>query len=134
MKSHFLKENDARPSPRRPIAPRGLDDPAARLPRASCPPSRPRSSAVPGRPGRGVRCWRQPDSRRPCARVALAQCTLGGQRRIKVIDCVHLCFAAMRLAEYTDYTLRVLIYCAAHRDERVTIADLAARHAASKNR
>lgn len=39
----------------------------------------------------------------------------------------------MRLAEYTDYTLRVLIYCAAHRDERVTIADLAARHAASKN-
>jgi len=39
----------------------------------------------------------------------------------------------MRLAEYTDYTLRVLMYCAAHRDERVTIADLAERHGLSKN-
>jgi Rrf2 family nitric oxide-sensitive transcriptional repressor len=39
----------------------------------------------------------------------------------------------MRLAEYTDYTLRVLMYCAAHRDERLTIADLAERHALSKN-
>lgn len=39
----------------------------------------------------------------------------------------------MRLAEYTDYTLRVLMYCAAHRDERVTIAILAERHALSKN-
>jgi len=26
----------------------------------------------------------------------------------------------MRLAEYTDYTLRELMYCAAHRDERLT--------------
>ena len=40
---------------------------------------------------------------------------------------------AMRLAEYTDYTLRVLMYCAAHRDERLTIAGLAERHALSKN-
>lgn len=39
----------------------------------------------------------------------------------------------MRLAEYTDYTLRVLMYCAAHREERLTIADLAERHALSKN-
>ncbi len=39
----------------------------------------------------------------------------------------------MRLAEYTDYTLRVLMYCAAHRDERVTIATLAERHGLSKN-
>ena len=39
----------------------------------------------------------------------------------------------MRLAEYTDYALRVLIYCAAHRDERLTVADLAERHALSKN-
>ena len=39
----------------------------------------------------------------------------------------------MRLAEYTDYTLRVLMYCAAHPDERITIADLAERHAVSKN-
>src|SRR5574337_967713 len=39
----------------------------------------------------------------------------------------------MRLAEYTDYTLRVLMYCAAHRDERVTIGVLAERHALSKN-
>jgi Rrf2 family nitric oxide-sensitive transcriptional repressor len=39
----------------------------------------------------------------------------------------------MRLAEYTDYTLRVLMYCAAHRDERITIAALAERHAISKN-
>lgn len=39
----------------------------------------------------------------------------------------------MRLAEYTDYALRVLMYCAMHRDERITIADLAERHAVSKN-
>jgi Rrf2 family nitric oxide-sensitive transcriptional repressor len=39
----------------------------------------------------------------------------------------------MRLAEYTDYTLRVLMYCAAHAGERVTIAELAERHALSKN-
>jgi Rrf2 family nitric oxide-sensitive transcriptional repressor len=39
----------------------------------------------------------------------------------------------MRLAEYTDYTLRVLIYCAAHRDRLVTIAEIADSHAVSKN-
>lgn len=39
----------------------------------------------------------------------------------------------MRLAEYTDYTLRVLMHCAVHRDERLTIADLAERHGLSKN-
>lgn len=39
----------------------------------------------------------------------------------------------MRLAEYTDYTLRVLMYCATHADERVTIAGLAERHGLSRN-
>ena len=39
----------------------------------------------------------------------------------------------MRLAEYTDYTLRVLMYCAAHRHELVTISELAERHGVSKN-
>ena len=39
----------------------------------------------------------------------------------------------MRLADYTDYSLRVLMYCAAHRDTRVTIAELARRHGLSKN-
>jgi Rrf2 family nitric oxide-sensitive transcriptional repressor len=39
----------------------------------------------------------------------------------------------MRLAEYTDYTLRVLMYCAAHPDGMVTIAELAERHGLSKN-
>ena len=39
----------------------------------------------------------------------------------------------MRLAEYTDYTLRVLMYCAAHPQRRVTIAELAERHRMSKN-
>lgn len=39
----------------------------------------------------------------------------------------------MRLSEYTDYALRVLMYCATHRGERITIADLAERHAVSKN-
>lgn len=39
----------------------------------------------------------------------------------------------MRLAEYTDYTLRVLMYCAAHRDGLVTIRELAERHGLSKN-
>jgi Rrf2 family nitric oxide-sensitive transcriptional repressor len=39
----------------------------------------------------------------------------------------------MRLAEYTDYALRVLMYCAAHPDRLVTIAELAERHGVSKN-
>lgn len=39
----------------------------------------------------------------------------------------------MRLAEYTDYTLRVLMYCAAHPERLVTIAELAALHGVSKN-
>ncbi len=39
----------------------------------------------------------------------------------------------MRLAEYTDYTLRVLMYCAAHPDELVTIGELAEQHGLSKN-
>lgn len=39
----------------------------------------------------------------------------------------------MRLAEYTDYTLRVLMYCAARRDELVTIGQLAERLGLSKN-
>jgi Rrf2 family nitric oxide-sensitive transcriptional repressor len=39
----------------------------------------------------------------------------------------------MRLTDYTDYTLRVLMYCAANRDRLVTIAELAERHAVSKN-
>jgi len=39
----------------------------------------------------------------------------------------------MRLADYTDYTLRVLMYCAAHRTRRVTIAELAEQHGVSKN-
>ncbi len=39
----------------------------------------------------------------------------------------------MRLADYTDYSLRVLMYCAAHPDSLVTIAELADRHGLSKN-
>jgi len=39
----------------------------------------------------------------------------------------------MRLAEYTDYTLRVLMFCAANPDRLVTIAELADRHGVSKN-
>ena len=39
----------------------------------------------------------------------------------------------MRLTDYTDYTLRVLMYCAAHTDRLVTIAELAEHHAVSKN-
>jgi len=39
----------------------------------------------------------------------------------------------MRLADYTDYTLRVLMYCAAHRDRLVTVAELAERHRLSRN-
>ncbi|MBU6260656.1 MAG: Rrf2 family transcriptional regulator, partial [Burkholderiales bacterium] len=39
----------------------------------------------------------------------------------------------MRLAEYTDYTLRVLMYCAARPQERVTIGEIAERHGISKN-
>ena len=39
----------------------------------------------------------------------------------------------MRLAEYTDYTLRVLMYCAARPQQRVTIGELAESHGVSKN-
>jgi Rrf2 family nitric oxide-sensitive transcriptional repressor len=39
----------------------------------------------------------------------------------------------MRMAEYTDYTLRVLMYCAAHPGRLVTIAELAEAHGLSKN-
>ncbi len=39
----------------------------------------------------------------------------------------------MRLSEYTDYTLRVLMYCAAHRQALVTIGELAEHHQLSKN-
>src|SRR5450755_2764521 len=40
---------------------------------------------------------------------------------------------SMRLTDYTDYTLRVLMYCATHRERLVTIAELAERHEVSKN-
>src|SRR5450631_4696538 len=39
----------------------------------------------------------------------------------------------MRLSDYTDYTLRVLMYCAVHRQRLVTIAEIAERHQVSKN-
>lgn len=39
----------------------------------------------------------------------------------------------MRLAEYTDYTLRVLMFCATHPERLVTIAELADWHGVSKN-
>ena len=39
----------------------------------------------------------------------------------------------MRLAEYTDYTLRVLMYCAANPDRLITIAEIAQTHDLSKN-
>ena len=39
----------------------------------------------------------------------------------------------MRLADYTDYTLRVLMYCAAHPQRQVTIAELAEHYSISKN-
>lgn len=39
----------------------------------------------------------------------------------------------MRLAEYTDYTLRVLMFCAVHPERLITIAELAEHHGVSKN-
>ena len=39
----------------------------------------------------------------------------------------------MRLAEYTDYTLRVLMFCASNPDRLVTISELADHHGVSKN-
>ena len=39
----------------------------------------------------------------------------------------------MRLAEYTDYTLRVLMYCAARPQQLVTISELAEHHGVSRN-
>jgi Rrf2 family nitric oxide-sensitive transcriptional repressor len=39
----------------------------------------------------------------------------------------------MRLAEYTDYTLRALMYCAANPDRLVTIAEMADSHGVSRS-
>ncbi len=39
----------------------------------------------------------------------------------------------MRLAEYTDYTLRVLMYCATRPQQMVTISELAETHGLSRN-
>ncbi len=39
----------------------------------------------------------------------------------------------MRLADYTDYTMRVLMYCAEHPQRLVTISELAERHGISRN-
>ena len=39
----------------------------------------------------------------------------------------------MRLAEYTDYTLRVLMYCASQPERLVTIAEMADHYGVSKN-
>ena len=39
----------------------------------------------------------------------------------------------MRLTDYTDYTLRVLMFCALNPERSITIAELAETHAVSKN-
>jgi Rrf2 family transcriptional regulator, nitric oxide-sensitive transcriptional repressor len=39
----------------------------------------------------------------------------------------------MKITEYTDYTLRTLIFLGLHRDERVTIQDIAEGYGISKN-
>ena len=39
----------------------------------------------------------------------------------------------MRLTDYIDYTLRVLMFCALHPERSITIAELADSHAVSKN-
>ncbi|HWI83098.1 Rrf2 family transcriptional regulator [Ramlibacter sp.] len=39
----------------------------------------------------------------------------------------------MRLAEYTDYTLRVLMYCASNPDRLITISEMAQAYELSKN-
>ena len=39
----------------------------------------------------------------------------------------------MRLSDYTDYTLRVLMYCATHPYRLVTIGEIAEGHGVSKN-
>lgn len=39
----------------------------------------------------------------------------------------------MRLAEYTDHTLRVLMYCASHPDRLITIGEMAQAQQLSKN-
>lgn len=39
----------------------------------------------------------------------------------------------MRLTDYTDYTLRVLMFCALNPERSITIAELATSHGISKN-
>ena len=39
----------------------------------------------------------------------------------------------MRLTDYTDYSLRVLMFCAHNPDRSVTIAEMAEHHGVSKN-
>jgi Rrf2 family transcriptional regulator, nitric oxide-sensitive transcriptional repressor len=47
--------------------------------------------------------------------------------------CIFESALPMRLSDYSDYTLRVLMYCAANPGRLVTIAELADRHRVSKN-
>lgn len=39
----------------------------------------------------------------------------------------------MRLADYTDYALRVLLYCARHDERLVTVAEIAEQQGLAKN-
>ena len=39
----------------------------------------------------------------------------------------------MRLTDYTDYTLRVLMFCAVHPERPITLAEIAESHSVSKN-
>jgi Rrf2 family nitric oxide-sensitive transcriptional repressor len=39
----------------------------------------------------------------------------------------------MRLTDYTDYTLRVLMFCAVRPERAITLAEIAQSHAVSKN-
>src|SRR5690606_11629533 len=93
-------------------------------------------------PFRGHAGWPDPEEDGKQPRMAFACCHDGMVRRsmshlIPIWPITHILCASlgvsMRLAEYTDYTLRVLMYCAARPHQMVTISELAAYHGVSRN-
>jgi Rrf2 family transcriptional regulator, nitric oxide-sensitive transcriptional repressor len=55
------------------------------------------------------------------------------QDRSQINTTTQVLETRMRLAEYTDHTLRVLMYCAADPDRLITVGEMAESHEISKN-
>lgn len=63
----------------------------------------------------------------------LSRQSLSAADRLERLFNIENVVASMRLTDYTDYTLRVLMYCASHPDRLVTISEIAGTYSISKN-